>query len=132
MRELGTSIQHATIDGAMADYDMVHNLFLCTGAKRMEISIHKAKGELTKLISAAERGEKIVITRHGRPVVEIKPVSRVGGFDFSIDDPLRAACGLPRTPQPVGEAIDDAKLSLTVLGLTPGQTVDAKTETTKD
>ena len=90
----------------------------------MEISIHKAKGELTKLISAAERGEKIIITRHGRPVVEIKPVGRVGGFDFSIDDPLRAAYGLPNTPQPVGEVVDDAKLSRAVLGLAPGQPVD--------
>ena len=98
----------------------------------MEISIHKAKGELTKLISAAERGEKIVITRHGRPVVEIKPVGRVGGFDFSIDDPVRAACGLPSTPQPVGAAVDDAKLSRKVLGLAQGQTSNPKAETAKD
>lgn len=84
-----------------------------------EISIHKAKAELTKLISAAERGEKIVITRHGKPVIELKPVGRVGGFDFSIDDPLRAECGLPRTPQPVGDAVDDSALSRAVLGLPP-------------
>lgn len=83
----------------------------------MDVSIHKAKAEFTKLIAAAERGEKIVITRHGRAVVEFKPVSRVGGFDFSLDDPMRAECGLPKTPQPVSDAVDDHALSRGVLGV---------------
>lgn len=83
----------------------------------MDVSIHKAKAEFTKLIAAAERGEKIVITRHGRAVVEFKPIGRVGGFDFSFDDPLRDECGLPRTPQPVSDAVDDHALSREVLGV---------------
>jgi len=86
----------------------------------MEVSIHKAKAEFTKLIAAAERGEKVVITRHGRAVVESKPVGRVGGFDFSLDDPLRAECGLPREPQPVSDAVDDHALSRAVLGVEDG------------
>jgi antitoxin (DNA-binding transcriptional repressor) of toxin-antitoxin stability system len=86
----------------------------------MDVSIHKAKAEFTKLIAAAERGEKIVITRHGRAVVEFKPVGRVGGFDFSLDDPLRDECGLPETPQPVSDTVDDHALSREVLGVEEG------------
>ncbi|MFC4348639.1 type II toxin-antitoxin system Phd/YefM family antitoxin [Kordiimonas lipolytica] len=40
----------------------------------MEIAIHEAKGKLSGLIKAAETGEHVVLTRHGRPVAEIKPL----------------------------------------------------------
>lgn len=83
----------------------------------MDVSIHKAKAEFTKLIAAAERGEKVVITRYGRAVVEFKPVGQVGGFDFSLDDSLRAKCGLSQTPQPVSDAVNDHALSRAVLGV---------------
>ncbi len=78
------------------------------------MALREAKARLSELISAAEKGEKVVITRHGRPVVELTPVSRVGRFDFSLNDPLRAKCGLPASPQPVSEAVDDRKLSRAV------------------
>lgn len=39
----------------------------------MEFSTGVAKNKLTELIRAAERGEQIVITRHGRPVAQIGP-----------------------------------------------------------
>ncbi len=82
----------------------------------MHVPIHRAKAELTKLISAAERGEPVVLTRHGQPVVALTPIARTGGFDFSPDDPLRVECGLPMTPRPVGD-VNDEGLSRTVLGL---------------
>ncbi len=37
-------------------------------------SVVDAKNNLSDLISRAERGEEVVITRHGTPVVEIKAV----------------------------------------------------------
>ncbi|MGD9616465.1 MAG: type II toxin-antitoxin system Phd/YefM family antitoxin [Alphaproteobacteria bacterium] len=37
-------------------------------------SIAEAKNQLSKLIDRALAGEPIVITRHGEPVVELKPV----------------------------------------------------------
>jgi prevent-host-death family protein len=41
------------------------------------VSIHEAKTNLSSLISAVERsGEKVIIQRHGRAIVEINPVSR--------------------------------------------------------
>lgn len=37
-------------------------------------SVAEAKNKLPELIDRALKGEGIVITRHGRPVVELKPV----------------------------------------------------------
>jgi prevent-host-death family protein len=37
-------------------------------------SVAEAKNRLPELIDRALKGEGIVITRHGRPVVELKPV----------------------------------------------------------
>lgn len=38
-------------------------------------SVVEAKNNLSDLIARAESGEEVVITRHGRPVVELKPVT---------------------------------------------------------
>lgn len=40
----------------------------------MESTIGEASRNISKLIEVAERGEKVVITRHGKPVVEIVKV----------------------------------------------------------
>ena len=37
-------------------------------------SVAEAKNQLSRLIDRALNGESVVITRHGHPVVEIKPV----------------------------------------------------------
>ncbi|HEX5320702.1 MAG TPA: type II toxin-antitoxin system prevent-host-death family antitoxin [Stellaceae bacterium] len=37
-------------------------------------SVAEAKNKLSELINRALKGEGIVITRHGQPVVELKPV----------------------------------------------------------
>jgi prevent-host-death family protein len=41
-------------------------------------SVAEAKNRLSELIDRALGGEGVVITRHGRPVVELKPVVPVG------------------------------------------------------
>ncbi|HEY5328847.1 MAG TPA: type II toxin-antitoxin system prevent-host-death family antitoxin [Acidobacteriaceae bacterium] len=33
----------------------------------MEVNVHHAKAHLSKLISAAESGEEVIIARHGKP-----------------------------------------------------------------
>jgi prevent-host-death family protein len=42
-------------------------------------SVADAKAHLSSLIDRAMDGEAVVITRHGRPVVEIKPVAKTVG-----------------------------------------------------
>ncbi len=41
-------------------------------------SVAEAKNKLPELIDRALKGEGIVITRHGHPVVELKPVQEPG------------------------------------------------------
>lgn len=52
----------------------------------MDVSIAEAKNRLTELIRAVEDGEKVVITRHGKPVAQLSPAPaerrkvRLGGM----------------------------------------------------
>jgi prevent-host-death family protein len=38
------------------------------------VSAYEAKTHLPRLLRAAERGETVIITRHGKPVAQIGPV----------------------------------------------------------
>ena len=40
----------------------------------MQISVTDAKGQLTELVRRAEKGDEIVLTRHGHPAVRLVPV----------------------------------------------------------
>lgn len=40
-----------------------------------EYSVAEAKAKLSELIDRAEKGEGVTITRHGKPVVELKPAA---------------------------------------------------------
>lgn len=42
-------------------------------------SVADAKNNLSRLIDRALGGEGVTITRHGRPVVELRPVARAPG-----------------------------------------------------
>jgi prevent-host-death family protein len=66
----------------------------------VDVSIAEAKNRLPELIRAVEDGEKVVITRHGKPVAQIAPPpperrkARLGGMKDRIrllpgwDDPV--------------------------------------------
>ncbi|WP_420428564.1 type II toxin-antitoxin system Phd/YefM family antitoxin [Kordiimonas sp.] len=41
----------------------------------MEIAINEAKEKLCTLIEVAASGEQVLLTKHGRPVAEIRPVA---------------------------------------------------------
>ena len=51
-----------------------------------QFSVAEAKNRLPELIRAVEEGEKVVITRHGKPVAQIAPLpperrkARLGGM----------------------------------------------------
>jgi hypothetical protein len=52
----------------------------------MQVSIHEAKTQLSKLIAAAERGEEVIIARRDKPVVRLDLITdftggtRIGGL----------------------------------------------------
>jgi prevent-host-death family protein len=43
----------------------------------MQVSVSDAKGQLTELVRRAEAGEEIVLTRHGRAVARLAPVTTI-------------------------------------------------------
>ena len=47
----------------------------------MEVGAFEAKNKLSALLDRVEKGEEIVITRHGRPVARLVP--NIGGIDRS-------------------------------------------------
>jgi len=58
----------------------------------MDVSMADAKNRLPKLIRAVEAGEKVVITRHGKPVAQLAPPpperrrqARLGGMKDRIE-----------------------------------------------
>ena len=59
----------------------------------MQVNVHEAKSQLSRLLELVEEGETVVIARHGEPVAELVPARRKEGFPFGIarDEPLVAA-----------------------------------------
>jgi prevent-host-death family protein len=58
----------------------------------MQVNVHEAKSQLSRLLELVEEGETVVIARHGQPVAELVPARRKGAFPFGIarDEPLVA------------------------------------------
>ncbi len=57
----------------------------------MRVSVAEAKNKLTQLIQAVEKGERVTVCRHGKPVVDIVPTGTAerkkrtfGGFKDTI------------------------------------------------
>ncbi len=51
----------------------------------LEVSLSEAKARLTDLVRRAEAGDEVVLTRHGRPAVQLVPLTgKLSG------EPLRA------------------------------------------
>ncbi|QBY02347.1 type II toxin-antitoxin system prevent-host-death family antitoxin [Rhodophyticola sp. CCM32] len=42
----------------------------------MQASVHEAKTNLSKLLEAVERGERVVITKYGKPAAELIPARK--------------------------------------------------------
>ena len=59
----------------------------------MQVNVHEAKSQLSRLLELVEEGETVVIARHGQPVAELVPARRKTGFPFGIarEEPLAAA-----------------------------------------
>ena len=55
----------------------------------MQVNVHEAKSQLSKLLEIVERGETVTIARNGKPVAELVKVKKKG-FPFGIakDRPL--------------------------------------------
>ena len=48
----------------------------------MEVNIHQAKSQLSKLIERARSGDEVIIAKAGKPVVKLVPVERSSPREF--------------------------------------------------
>jgi prevent-host-death family protein len=58
----------------------------------VQVNIHQAKSQLSKLIEAVERGEEVIIARNNVPVAQIMPIAkkkfRFGGLEHILTGPI--------------------------------------------
>ena len=87
----------------------------------MEFALREAKARLSELVAAARNGERVIITKHGRPAVELVRCDRRGGIDFDKLEEARRRLGIEDAPLEEVEAMEaafhDPALSRRVLGL---------------
>ena len=89
----------------------------------MQLAISAAKPRLSELVAAAQRGDRVVITKRGEPAVELVacPQRKRGGINFERLAETRRRLGIEDDPLEVGEkmiaAFHNPALSRQVLGL---------------
>lgn len=52
------------------------------------VNVHAAKTRLSQLVARAERGERIIIARNGKPVAQLGPAPKAKRTALAPDDPL--------------------------------------------
>lgn len=83
----------------------------------MEMSIREAKARFAEAIAAAMRGERVIITRHGRAVVELTSATGKQSLNFAAADAYLAEIGWDPNAMKLPENFDDPAFSRNVLGL---------------
>lgn len=89
----------------------------------MELTLQEAQARLCELVTAAERGERVVITTNGEPAVQLVRCERNQrrGFDWDRLKANRRRLGIKDAPPEEVEAMmaafHDSALSRQVLGL---------------
>lgn len=83
----------------------------------MEVGLRDAKARLSELVAAARNGERVVITRHGEPAVELVRCERRGGIDFEKLEATRRRLGIVGDGEGWPEEFNDPAFSRQVLGL---------------
>jgi antitoxin (DNA-binding transcriptional repressor) of toxin-antitoxin stability system len=74
----------------------------------MYISVKDAKNQLSELLHRVEAGEKVILTRHGRPVVEMRPhEQKRGGIDFEALEAIKKELGVERLVTHISPDFDD-------------------------
>jgi len=85
----------------------------------VKISIRKAKARFAEAAAAAARGERVVVTKHGRPFVELVAAQPTTGMNFDRAAEVRRELGLDGLTVTLPADFDDPAFSRQVLGLEP-------------
>jgi antitoxin (DNA-binding transcriptional repressor) of toxin-antitoxin stability system len=83
----------------------------------LELSVREAKARFAEAAAAAARGERVVVTKHGKPFVEMVAPRRKGGVDFAKLAEVRERLGLTGLSIELPDYFDDPAFSRRVLGL---------------
>ena len=83
----------------------------------MELALREAKARLSELVAAAQNGERVVITKHGEPAVELVRCRGRGGIDFDKLEATRRRLGIEGDSERWPEEFNDPAISRSVLGL---------------
>jgi len=95
----------------------------------MEMSVRQARALFAAALAAAERGERVTITKNGRAIAELgplqppvaPPVSAKKAWDWAELDCIQEELGIPTPDPPLDDhwrkAFDDPAFSREVLGL---------------
>lgn len=73
----------------------------------MKMSVREARSQFAAVLSAVERGERVTITKNGKPVAEMGPPPKKGGFDWERNERVRKELGLDR---PLERPLDEVWL----------------------
>lgn len=71
------------------------------------VSIREAKNKLTELARRVEGGERITVTRNGKPVFELIQPTKRGGFSYEAAERWLKANGVARTESWIAPDFDD-------------------------
>lgn len=87
----------------------------------MEMTVREARSQFASALAAAERGERVTITKHGKAIAEIGPPTPVKkkGLDWEAMARYRKEHGLDQIKLEDGwrERFDDPAFSREVLGI---------------
>jgi antitoxin (DNA-binding transcriptional repressor) of toxin-antitoxin stability system len=74
----------------------------------MYISVKDAKNQLSELLHRAEAGEKIILTRHGKPVVEMhRHEQKRAGINFEALEAIKKELGVDKLVTYIATNFDD-------------------------
>jgi antitoxin (DNA-binding transcriptional repressor) of toxin-antitoxin stability system len=71
------------------------------------VSIRDAKNRLTELAREVEGGETVVITRNGKPVLDLVLHQKRGGLNLEAGEAYLQARGIKRTTMYIADDFDD-------------------------
>lgn len=83
----------------------------------MEMSIREAKAKFSEAIAAAERGEAVIVTRHGKAVAQISQPPKRTGLNFAALEVYKNQMGWEDGALQLPDYFDDPAFSRKVLGL---------------
>jgi prevent-host-death family protein len=83
----------------------------------MELSIDAPKAHFEEIAAAAASGERVVVTMHGRPFIELVSAQKPGGMDFDKAVTVREALGLDGLKVNFLGDFDDPAFSRDVLSI---------------